>query len=333
VQAMLNLATNAVQHTGPGDRLGFGIDTTTDTARLWVRDTGPGLSDDVIDRLFTRRFRGAASRAQRSDGMGIGLSIVDAIARGHGGRASAAERTRRWRAIHDRTPPRPPTGGSPMTRILIVEDEERIVSFLEKGLRANGYTTVAVGDGDSAVALARDDSFDLVILDLGLPGRDGRDVLRAVRARGDRLPILVLTARDGVEDTVGASSRGADDYVTKPFRFDELLARIRLRLRTDDRPAETTVLQVGAVQLDLRSRRATAEERTVELTAREFALLETFMRHPGQVLAREQLLSHVWGYDFDPGSNVVDVYVRYLRRKLGESTIETVRGMGYRMAN
>ncbi len=218
-----------------------------------------------------------------------------------------------------------------MTRILIVEDEDRIVSFLEKGLRANGYTTVAVGDGDSAVALARDDSFDLMILDLGLPGRDGRDVLRTIRARGERLPVLVLTARDGVDDTVGSLEQGADDYVTKPFRFEELLARIRLRLRTDDRGGETTVLQVGAVQLDLRSRRADSGDRTVELTAREFALLETFMRHPGQVLAREQLLSHVWGYDFDPGSNVVDVYVRYLRRKLGEGTIETVRGMGYRM--
>lgn len=219
-----------------------------------------------------------------------------------------------------------------MTRILIVEDEDRIVSFLEKGLRANGYTTVAVGDGDSAVALARDDSFDLVILDLGLPGRDGREVLRTVRARGERLPILVLTARDGVEDTVGSLEEGADDYVTKPFRFDELLARIRLRIRTEDRSVETTVLQAGRIQLDLRSRRATNEDRTVELTAREFSLLETFMRHPGQVLAREQLLSHVWGYDFDPGSNVVDVYVRYLRRKLGEDAIETVRGMGYRMS-
>jgi DNA-binding response OmpR family regulator len=218
-----------------------------------------------------------------------------------------------------------------VTRILIVEDEARIVSFLEKGLRANGYTTVAVGDGDSAVALARDDSFDLMILDLGLPGRNGREVLRVVRARGERLPILVLTARDGVEDTVGSLEQGADDYVTKPFRFEELLARIRLRLRNEDRSAETTVLQVGAVQLDLHSRRATSGDRTVELTAREFSLLETFMRHPGQVLSREQLLSHVWGYDFDPGSNVVDVYVRYLRRKLGEDAIETVRGMGYRM--
>ena len=218
-----------------------------------------------------------------------------------------------------------------MTRILIVEDEERIVSFLEKGLRANGYTTVAVGDGDSAVALARDDSFDLMILDLGLPGRDGRDVLRTVRSRGERLPIVVLTARDGVDDTVGSLEQGADDYVTKPFRFEELLARIRLRIRDEERPAETTVLEAGKIRLDLRSRRATSEDRTVELTAREFALLETFMRHPGQVLTREQLLSHVWGYDFDPGSNVVDVYVRYLRRKLGEDSIETLRGMGYRL--
>jgi DNA-binding response OmpR family regulator len=140
-----------------------------------------------------------------------------------------------------------------------------------------------------------------------------------------------LTARDGIDDTVGSLEQGADDYLTKPFRFEELLARIRLRLRTDDGATETTMLEVGPVQLDLRSRRATSEGRTVELTAREFALLETFMRHPGQVLSREQLLSHVWGYDFDPGSNVVDVYVRYLRRKLGEPTIETVRGMGYRM--
>jgi two-component system, OmpR family, copper resistance phosphate regulon response regulator CusR len=218
-----------------------------------------------------------------------------------------------------------------MTRILIVEDEERIVSFLEKGLRSNGYTTVAVGDGDSAVALARDESFDLVVLDLGLPGRDGRDVLRAVRARGERLPIVVLTARDGVPDTVGSLEQGADDYVTKPFRFEELLARIRLRLRDETQPSETTVLAAGGIHLDLRSRRATSDGRTIELTAREFALLETFMRHPGQVLSREQLLSHVWGYDFDPGSNVVDVYVRYLRRKLGGQSIETVRGMGYRL--
>jgi DNA-binding response OmpR family regulator len=145
------------------------------------------------------------------------------------------------------------------------------------------------------------------------------------------MPVIILTARDSVEDTVAGLERGADDYMTKPFRFEELLARIRLRLR-DDPGTETSVLSSGPVSLDLRSRRASVDGRVVELTAREFALLETFLRHAGQVLSREQLLSHVWGYDFDPGSNVVDVYVRYLRRKLGGDIVETVRGMGYRLA-
>jgi DNA-binding response OmpR family regulator len=217
-----------------------------------------------------------------------------------------------------------------MTRILIAEDEERIVSFLEKGLRAGGYTTVAVQTGADALALARDDSFDLLILDLGLPGTDGHEVLRGMRARGEQMPVVILTARDGVTDTVAGLEGGADDYVTKPFRFEELLARIRLRLRDGAAP-ETSVLAAGGVALDLRSRRASVNDRVVELTAREFALTEVFLRHAGQVLSREQLLSHVWGYDFDPGSNVVDVYVRYLRRKLGGDVIETVRGMGYRL--
>jgi len=217
-----------------------------------------------------------------------------------------------------------------VTRILIAEDEARIVSFLEKGLRANGYTTSAVDNGVDARALARDDTFDLLILDLGLPGLDGRSVLREIRARGERIPVIVLTARDGVDDTVGSLEEGADDYVTKPFRFEELLARIRLRLRSEP-TAEPTVLSAGRLSLDLRSRRANFDGRTIDLTAREYALLEMFLRHADQVLSRQQLLSHVWGYDFDPGSNVVDVYVRYLRRKVGEGTIETVRGMGYRL--
>ena len=215
-----------------------------------------------------------------------------------------------------------------MTRILIAEDEERIVSFLEKGLRAGGYSTVAVGSGPEALALARDDTFDLLLLDLGLPGMDGHAVLRGIRSRGERMPVVILTARDGVDDTVHGLEGGADDYVTKPFRFEELLARIRLRLRDSAAP-ETTVLVAGDIALDLRSRRASVGERVVELTSREFALLETFLRHPDYVLSREQLLSHVWGYDHDPGSNVVDVYVGYLRRKLGRDRITTVRGMGY----
>jgi two-component system, OmpR family, response regulator len=217
-----------------------------------------------------------------------------------------------------------------MARILIAEDEFRIALFLEKGLRANGFTTVVVGDGYGAAAAARDADFDLVILDLGLPGQDGLDTLAEIRRRGDHLPVIVLTARESVPDRVAGLDRGADDYVTKPFSFEELLARIRVRLR-EAGTNEPTLLRCGDLVLDLRTRRATIGSRSVELTAREYALLEVFLRHPDQVLSRAQLLSHVWGYDFDPGSNVVDVYVRYLRKKLGDGIIRTVRGMGYRL--
>ena len=217
-----------------------------------------------------------------------------------------------------------------MSRILIAEDEPRIAAFVEKGLRANGYATTVVADGPSALARARAGEADLLVLDIGLPGLDGFGVLRALRGEGIAVPVIVLTARDGVQDTVAGLEGGADDYMPKPFRFEELLARVRLRL-AGSRPAESTLLRCGGLSLDLRTRRATADGRTVDLSAREFALAETFLRHPGQVLSREQLLSGVWGYDFDPGSNVVDVYVRYLRRKLGASRIQTVRGMGYRL--
>jgi DNA-binding response OmpR family regulator len=215
-------------------------------------------------------------------------------------------------------------------RILIAEDEPRIASFLEKGLRANGFTTTVTEDGREALDLADSGQFDLLVLDLGLPVMDGFGVLRELRARGRQLPVIILTARGGVEDTVAGLEGGADDYVPKPFRFEELLARVRARLR-EDRSPEPTVLRVGAAALDLRTRRLTVGPRTTELTAREFALADMFFRHPGQVLSREQLLSHVWGFDYDPGSNVVEVYVRYLRQKLGEPWITTVRGMGYRL--
>ncbi|WP_399884110.1 response regulator transcription factor [Streptomyces sp. BBFR51] len=218
-----------------------------------------------------------------------------------------------------------------MNRILIVEDEERIASFVEKGLRANGFTTTAVADGDAAYEYALTGGFDLVVLDIGLPGRDGFTVLRELREARVTTPVIVLTARDSVRDTVAGLEGGADDWMTKPFRFEELLARVRLRLRTAARAPEVTVLKSGTLTLDLRTRRARAQGRTVDLTAREFVLLELFLRHPGQVLSREQILSHVWGYDFDPGSNIVDVYVRALRKKLGAQQVETVRGMGYRL--
>ncbi|HEX2044725.1 MAG TPA: response regulator transcription factor [Gaiellaceae bacterium] len=217
-----------------------------------------------------------------------------------------------------------------MSRILIVEDEARIASFIEKGLRANGFATEVAGDGEHALRRVRTGSFDLVVLDLGLPGMDGFDVLREFRRVRPALPVVILTARDSVRDTVAGLEGGADDYITKPFRFEELLARVRVRLR-GERSAEPTVLHVGDAALDLRTRQAVVGGVAVDLSAREFALAEVLFRHPGQVLSREQLLSHVWGYDFDPGSNVVDVYVGYLRRKLGKDRIVSVRGMGYRL--
>ena len=216
-----------------------------------------------------------------------------------------------------------------MTRILIAEDEDRIASFVEKGLRANGFSTDVATDGDEALRLARSGIFELMVLDIGLPGKDGLEVLRELRGEAHTLPVVILTARDGIDDTVVGLEGGADDYMTKPFRFDELLARVRLRLR-DEAPEKPTILRVGDASLDLRSRQAIVGRTGVDLSTREFALAEIFFRHAGQVLSREQLLSHVWGYDFDPSSNIVDVYVGYLRRKLGKERISSVRGVGYR---
>ena len=217
-----------------------------------------------------------------------------------------------------------------MTGILVVEDETRISSFVEKGLRAAGFSTRVVATGAEAIALAESGSFDLMVLDLGLPDIDGFEVLRRVRAAGSALPVIVLTARDSRADTVAGLEGGANDYMAKPFGFDELLARIRLRLRDASHLGGDTLSHDG-LSLDTRTRRATVDGKQVELSAREFGLAEEFLRHPDQVLSREQLLSRVWGYDFDPGSNVVDVYVRYLRAKFGSDRIETVRGMGYRL--
>jgi DNA-binding response OmpR family regulator len=217
-----------------------------------------------------------------------------------------------------------------VSRILIAEDEERISSFVDKGLRAAGYTTTVVAHGGEALELALGGSFALVLLDVGLPGIDGFEVLRRIRARNTTLPIIMLTARTLVSDTVAGLDGGANDYIPKPFKFDELLARVRVRIR-DAVAIAPASLSRGVVTLDLRTRRASVGDRTVDLSAREFALAEEFLQHPDQVLSREQLLSRVWGLDFDPGSNVVDVYVRYLRAKFGADSIETVRGMGYRL--
>jgi two-component system, OmpR family, copper resistance phosphate regulon response regulator CusR len=217
-----------------------------------------------------------------------------------------------------------------MSRILVAEDERRISAFLERGLTASGFTVEVAERGDEALELARSDRFDLVILDLGLPTMDGFDVLRELRRVNGHLPVVILTARENIRDTVAGLEGGADDYITKPFRFQELLARVRLRLRSE-RTAEPVSIRVGDLKLDLRTKQVLVGGEAIDLSAREFAMAEAFFRHAGQVLSREQLLDLVWGYAFDPGSNIVDVYVGYLRKKLGKQRITSLRGMGYRL--
>jgi DNA-binding response OmpR family regulator len=219
--------------------------------------------------------------------------------------------------------------------VLIVEDDPRIVSFLERGLGAEGYATTSVGDGASAIAMldGEPDRVDLVLLDLGLPGMDGEETLRAIRQDFPMLPVIILTARADIEDKVRGLNLGANDYVTKPFSFAELLARIRAALRTTAQHIPTELV-VGDLTLDLLSKVATRGSRRIPLSPREWALLELFMRNPTHVISRARIASEVFGYDFDPGSNVVDVYVGYLRRKLnahGDAPlILTIRGAGYR---
>jgi len=221
-------------------------------------------------------------------------------------------------------------------RILIVEDDVGIVSFLVKGLKAEGYATVTASDGDDGIRLLTSSSedFDLVLLDLGLPGTSGDDVLRALRQRDTNLPVIVLTARAEIADKVRGLELGANDYVTKPFSFAELLARIRAALRSSAQ-STSTELVVGDLRLDLLTKIAWRAGRRVDLAPREWALLELFMRSPTHVLTRQRILNQVWEYGFDAGSNVVDVYVGYLRRKLNRAGLEpllfTVRGAGYRL--
>src|SRR5680860_751508 len=217
-----------------------------------------------------------------------------------------------------------------MTRILISEDEARIGSFIEKGLRAAGFAVTIAVDGRAALAEAETGQYDLMVLDVGLPGLDGFDILETLRGEGNRIAVIMLTARDSADDTLRGLEGGANDYMSKPFRFDELLARVRLRL-TDARPERAGILTAGDLDLDVRTRRIRGAGTPIDLSAREFSLAEEFIRHPDQVLSREQLLSRVWGLDYDPGTNVVEVYVRYLRAKIGADRIETIRGMGYRL--
>lgn len=218
-----------------------------------------------------------------------------------------------------------------MTRILIADDEPRIAAFLTKGLTAAGYTTTQVSDGVKALDYATSGEFDLLILDIGMPRMDGLAVLRNLRAMRSTVPVIVLTAADSLENTVAALDGGADDYMTKPFRFEELLSRVKLRLRGTQGVTATPSLVCGDLTLDVNLRTAEIGGRVIDLSAREFVMARTFMENAGRVLSREQLLSRVWGYHFEGSSNVVDVYVRYLRHKLGAERIQTIRGVGYRL--
>ena len=217
--------------------------------------------------------------------------------------------------------------------MLIVEDDPGVARFLERGLAAHGHRALTADNGQDGVQMAADESVDFVLLDIMLPGMNGQEVLRRIRARRPGVPVLMLTARDEVRDKVRALDGGADDYLSKPFDLEELLARMRALVRRADQP-QSSRIELGDLKIDLLSHRVWRGEKLVDLSSREFALLEYFVRHQGQVLSRQQILSAVWDYAFDPGSNVVDVYVSYLRNKLdrrGEpSFIATVRGAGYR---
>lgn len=219
--------------------------------------------------------------------------------------------------------------------ILIVEDEPAIADFLERGLAREGFAVRTVADGAEGERLALDHAFDLVVLDRMLPGRDGLEVLAAIRRGKPSLPVIVLTARTAVADRVEGLDRGATDYVTKPFSFEELAARVRAHLRRAESEAGTT-LEAGDIRLDLVERRAERGGLTVELPKREAELLAYLMRHAGRVCTHDEILAAVWGYDHNPGTNIVQVYIRYLRRKLGRpgspAPIETVRAVGYKLS-
>ena len=220
-------------------------------------------------------------------------------------------------------------------RILVVEDEPAIADFVERSLEAAGYAVTCVADGDTGAREALHGDYALILLDIMLPGRGGLDVLDALRARDRQTPVILLTAKAEVDDKVAGLDRGANDYVVKPFAIDELLARVRAQLRQPHQGA-ADILEVGDLTLHLTTRTVERAGIDVQLTAREFELLVYLMRHPGQVLSRSQILNSVWGYDHDPGTNVLDVYMSYLRRKLrvgsDEAPIETVRNAGYRLA-
>ncbi|MGH2557028.1 MAG: response regulator transcription factor [Actinomycetota bacterium] len=217
-----------------------------------------------------------------------------------------------------------------MAHLLLIEDDPGVRQIVERGLSDEGFTVSSTPDGESGLELLGEADVDLLLLDLVLPGKSGLDVLREVRALTPGLPVVALTLLVDTDSKVDGLDAGADDYVTKPFSIEELAARIRAHLRRRDEAADA--LSVGPLTLDLASHRVVLDGQDVPLSARELGLLAAFMRHAGKVLSRDDLLKEVWGIDFDPGSNVVEVFVRSLRRKIGAELIETVWGRGYRLS-
>jgi DNA-binding response OmpR family regulator len=221
-------------------------------------------------------------------------------------------------------------------RILIVEDERPIAEFVQRGLEADGYSVACAYDGEEGLSLALTGDYALVVLDVLLPKLSGLEVIKGIREQEKSLPVIMLTALTETEDVVAGLDLGANDYLTKPFAFAELLARIRAHLRQPGQ-ASGTELEVGGINLDFRTREVQRAGHGIKLTAREFELLAYLMRHPDQVLSRAQILNAVWGYDYDPGTNVLDVYIGYLRKKLaeadGDAPIQTVRSAGYRLVS
>ena len=217
-------------------------------------------------------------------------------------------------------------------KILIAEDEPRIVAFLAKGLHSYGYITKSVSHGDEVIDILMSENFDLLLLDLGLPVKDGLTVLKELRGQGITIPVIILTARDDIQDKLAGLEGGANDYITKPFYFRELIARIRLRLQSEAKTSseDSLILQAGDLAMNLRTHRVKFKHKELELSLKEFIILENLVRQKGKVLTREELLSNVWGYDYYPGSNIVDVYIGYLRKKLDSNLIVTVRGRGYK---
>lgn len=219
-------------------------------------------------------------------------------------------------------------------KILVIDDEDQFAAFVQKGLAAAGFVVERAAAGEEGLEAARNTGVSLVLLDVGLPDMDGFEVLEQLRRERPDLPVIMLTARGEVEDKVRGLDLGANDYLAKPFAFTELVARVRAQLRARAQPT-SFLLEAGDITMDIRKRTVTRAGRGVRLTPKEFAVLEFFLRHPGQVLSQTQLLNGVWEYDFDPGSNVVEVYVGNLRHKLDvpdqQSFIETVRGGGYRL--